>query len=138
MVSTGVYSDDLTDPDSTYIPTVALSSASAQTTVVGTVTGHEDSTTNRKARIGNIEFGRTKSSTDVRVLVKCNGLGPIAVCNEGGDIVAGDLLCTSTIQGVACKQANQTTVDASTCAKATGCVAFVGTEVVVVGCLYKF
>jgi lipopolysaccharide export system protein LptA len=146
VVSEGTYSDDDTDPDNTFIPVVSLSSSPESKAVVGVVHGYEGGDVVRRTRIGNIEFGRPKLSTDVRVLVRCSGMGPIAVCNEGGNVLVGDLLCTSTLTGVAKKQADQTAVKAFTCAKATGAVVFedaapdpTGNPVITtVGCVYKF
>jgi hypothetical protein len=64
------------------------------------------------------------------------GEGQINVCNEGGDIAAGDLICTSSIPGKGMKQADNV-VRSITVAKAREAVSFANnTEVKMIACIY--
>lgn len=47
---------------------------------------------------------RALSETDYRLTVNSVGEGAALVCNEGGDLQAGDLLCTSSVPGHLMKQ----------------------------------
>lgn len=80
-------------------------------------------------------FADTLSNNDV-CLVNALGEGQINVCNEGGDIVAGDLIVTSTMAGKGMKQSDDI-LRSMTVAKARESATFSSdTEVKQIACIY--
>jgi len=63
------------------------------------------------------------------------GEGQINVCNEGGDIQAGDLICTSSISGKGMRQSDDL-VHSYTVAKSRETITFSGTELKQIACIY--
>ena len=67
--------------------------------------------------------------------VNAVGEGQINVCGEGGDIQAGDLICTSSTSGKGMRQSDDL-VHSYTVAKARETVAFIGSEIKQIACIY--
>lgn len=63
------------------------------------------------------------------------GEGLVNVCNEGGDIAAGDLIVTSSVPGKGKKQADDI-LRGYTVAKAREAVTFSGSEIKQIACIY--
>jgi len=64
------------------------------------------------------------------------GEGLVNVCNEGGDIAAGDLIVTSSVPGKGKKQADDI-LRGYTVAKAREAVTFSGSEIKQIACIYQ-
>ena len=67
--------------------------------------------------------------------VNAVGEGQINVCGEGGNIQAGDLICTSSTSGKGMRQSDDL-VHSYTVAKSRETVTFTGTEFKQIACIY--
>lgn len=122
------------------IPIVSISSRRREPRAFGVVSSLESSGETRRVQVGNVSFMRRKSEgfCERRLVVNGSGEGGILACGSGGDIMVGDLLCTSSHPGVVEKQGTDI-VSNYTCAKATGGCKFAsegGQQLI--GCIYKF
>lgn len=139
VCSTGVYAgldnEDVTVDEA--IPIVAVSGSANDSTAFGVVSAVEPEGAHRSVAVGYLKFITSKPTHERRVRVNGAGEGGILVCGEGGDVLNGDLLCTSSFRGLAMRQRDQIVTNA-TCAKATCDAKFEGADAIMVGCIYKF
>jgi hypothetical protein len=119
------------------IPIVRICTTKEDPTAFGVISHLETVGDMRSIAVGNLRFLLHKPFMERRVRVNGAGEGGILVCNEGGNIKNGDLLCTSSKSGYAMKQ-NSVYVSNSTCAKSTCDLDFSLSDNDMVGCLYKF
>lgn len=143
LISTGAYrgldGEDVTVDES--VPVVTVSSRARDQRVFGVLSSVESVGGVRRVQVGNLAFERPKAYHERRVVVNGSGEGGILVCGEGGDISNGDYLCSSSLPGIAMRQA-ETYKCCFTCAKATGSVAFQRSgggddrAITMVGCVY--
>jgi hypothetical protein len=142
LVATGAFDcpdSDAIDVDEA-IPVVAVSDRAMDKRAFGVLSKVEAKRgLTRRIQVGNLCFIRPRKRADEwRVVVNGSGEGAIRVCGEGGDIEVGDLLCTSSVPGVAMRQADDI-VRNYTCAKATGSYAFgESSHAALIGCTYRF
>ena len=127
---------------------VARSSSPNQKTVIGVYSGYKDAS---KPIAGlsepvSLESGGTTMQTEAQyqsllddydpISINALGEGLINVCNEGGDIAAGDLIVTSTMAGKGMKQSDDI-VRSMTVAKARESATFSSdTEIKQIACIY--
>lgn len=119
------------------IPIVEICTTKNDPTAFGVVSHLEPVGDVRSVAVGNLRFLLHKPFMERRVRVNGAGEGGILVCNEGGNIQNGDLLCTSSKKGFAMKQ-DSVYVSSSTCAKSTCDHDFSLSDNEMIGCLYKF
>jgi hypothetical protein len=121
------------------IPVVELSRGARDARAFGVVSDLEAPGPTRSVSVGFLRFVLPKPVRERRVRVNGCGEGAILVCGENGDVRNGDLLCTSSLCGVAMRQLGEFVTN-YTCAKATGSAAFRGADASprLVGCVYKF
>jgi hypothetical protein len=139
VCSTGKYAglsgEDVTIDES--IPIVKICTDAEDPTVFGVVSDVEHTGNARSVAVGHMKFILPKPFSERRVRVNGAGEGGILVCNEGGDIRNGDLLCSSSTKGYAMKQ-DSIYVTNYTCAKATCNANFSAGSSTLIGCVYKF
>jgi hypothetical protein len=128
VISTGQYKD-LDNSDIIRIdeatPIVALSTQEKDSRIFGVVAGFEQpGTDKREFKIGTIIFTKAKEKQDIKLVVNGSGEGALLVCDYFGPIKNGDLLCSSPIPGLACKQ-DDNIIRSYTVAKATADCDFV-------------
>lgn len=141
LVATGDYcgldGEDVTVDEA--IPIVRVSTRARDARVFGVMSSVEDAGPVRRVRVGNLAFDRPKLATERRVVVNGSGEGGILVCGEGGNIINGDYLCSSSRPGLAMRQ-SQPYQCTFTCGKSTTSVAFASersaNDAVMVGCIY--
>ena len=147
VASTGVYHnlDGLETPTiDEALPVVELCCRAKDPRIFGVIAGFEDDgVPHRVFRLGTMRFRVAKTDVDgVRqktVIVNSLGEGGIWVCDQGGPILNGDLLTTSSRDGFAMRQGDDDVVRSYTVAKATCDCAFGdgGCRVRFIGCVYK-
>ena len=87
------------------IPIVRLSRKAYDSRVFGVVCNIEEANDKtRSFRIGNMQFRHNKKVINSKVVVNSHGEGGIWVCDIGGPLKQGDLICSSTIPGLGMKQ----------------------------------
>ena len=117
-------------------PIVKLTTTYKSKKVFGVISNKEDVDGNgdRSFLVGN--FGSTLGEkTDNRLYINSVGEGGILVNNQNGNIENGDLLCSSSTTGIACKQEDDI-VRNYTIGKATMDYNFTGNENKLIGCVY--
>lgn len=116
------------------IPVVALTTSKADKSVFGVVGGFGAGSS---FKIGNINFHLPDIFSATRCIVNTVGEGGIWVCDEGGDLMNGDLVMSSSVPGMGCKQEDDV-VRSCTVAKVTCDCHFTQTvRKMFVGCVYK-
>ena len=93
------------------VPVVALTASREDPAVFGVVSGFKRG----DFKIGNIGF---RIPLSMRTVVNSVGEGGIWVCDEGGDFANGDLIVSSSLPGVGCRQRDDV-VRSHTAAKIT-------------------
>ena len=117
-------------------PIVKLTTTYKSKKVFGVISNKEDVDGNgeRSFLVGN--FGSSiGEKTDNRLYINSVGEGGILVNNQNGNIENGDLLCSSSTTGIACKQEDDI-VRNYTIGKATMDYNFTGNENKLIGCVY--
>ena len=115
-------------------PIVKLTTTAKSKKVFGVISAKEDGN-NREFKVGVFTSNMGKRE-DNRLFINSIGEGGILVCNENGNIENGDLLCSSSIQGIACKQ-DDDIVRNYTIGKATQYYNFIDSnERKLIGCVY--
>ena len=116
-------------------PIIRLSSKLKSKTVYGVISSREINDNGKRtfsvgtfsSIVGNLE--------DNRLVINSIGEGGILVNNEFGNIENGDLLCSSSTTGIACKQ-DDDIVRNYTIGKATQDYNFISNENKLIGCVY--
>jgi hypothetical protein len=130
------------------LPVVRLSGRRHDPAAFGVIASFEDARPNRTFRLANMTFTHPKvRAAGPKVELNSAGEGGILVCDQGGDLRAGDLLTTSDRPGLAMRQLKRRrgteerddVVRAHTVAKITcDCTFLPGESRRFVGCVYKF
>jgi len=147
VISTGKYNsiihDNKQDDPSTDIinvndaqPIVELSNKVRDKRVYGIISNVETKDTQREYGAGVFMSVVNKKIEKQRLFINSVGEGGIKVCNENGNISNGDLLTTSSKEGLAMKQ-NDGIMKNYTIGKATQDYNFTGdTDYKLIGCVY--
>ena len=117
-------------------PIIRLSSKLKSKTVYGVISSREITNDNGKRIFSVGTFSSIVGDLeDNRLVINSLGEGGILVNNEFGDIENGDLLCSSSTTGIACKQDTDFIMN-YTIGKATMDYNFTGNENKLIGCVY--
>ena len=147
VISTGQYNSIIhdnkqDDPSTNEItvndaqPIVALSNKVRDKRVYGIISDIETKDKQRDFGVGVFMSIVNKKILNERLFINSVGEGGIKVCNENGNISNGDLLTTSSKEGLAMKQ-NDCIVKSYTIGKATCDYNFNGdTDYKLIGCVY--
>ena len=147
VISTGKYNSIIhdineNDPSTSDIsvdeaqPIVELSNKVRDKRVYGVISNVETKDSERKFGTGLFMSVVNKKIEKQRLFINSVGEGGIKVCNENGNISNGDLLTTSSKEGLAMKQ-NDGIVKNYTIGKATCDYTFTGnTDYKLIGCVY--
>ena len=143
--ATGLYNSINVAPDGSVItiteptvnesqPIVKLTTSAKSKKVYGVISAKEDGDSrNFSVGVFNSSYGER---TDNRLFINSVGEGGILVCNENGNIENGDLLCSSSISGIAMKQTEEYVAN-FTIGKATMDYNFTDSnERKLIGCVY--
>ena len=104
--------------------------------VYGVISNKEDSEDGKRVYGDGAFVSIVSDLNDNRLYINSIGEGGILVCNEGGNIENGDLLCSSNTTGIAMKQ-DDDIVRNYTIGKATQDYNFVDSnERKLIGCVY--
>lgn len=118
------------------VPVVELSTASRDARVFGVLSRREADGPSRSFRVGSMGFHLPRPCGDTpRIVVNSGGEGCILVCGCNGPIRNGDLLVSSSREGVAMRQ-DDDLVRACTVAKATSSSSQVADATHLIGCVY--
>jgi hypothetical protein len=87
------------------VPTVALTSRARDPTAFGVVSREEEPGPRRVYRLASVAFGSDKAAPgEAKVVVNSVGEGGMWVCDEGGPLSNGDLVCSSSTPGLGMRQ----------------------------------
>lgn len=139
LIATGAYAgldgSSLATMDEA-IPIVSLCTIARDPRVFGVMSSRETTDRVRTFRIGSMGFSLPRRPSDQsRVIVNSGGEGCILVCAENGPICNGDLLASSSCDGIAMRQGDDF-VRSFTVAKATCACSFQLSERILIGCVY--
>lgn len=116
-------------------PIIRLSSKLKSKTVYGVISSREINDNGKRTFSVGSFSSIVGELQDNRLVINSLGEGGILVNNEFGDIENGDLLCSSSTTGIACKQ-DDDIVRNYTIGKATMDYNFTGNENKLIGCVY--
>ena len=117
-------------------PIVRLTTTAKSKKVYGVISNKEDSEDGKRVYGDGAFVSIVSDLNDNRLYINSIGEGGILVCNEGGNIENGDLLCSSNVKGIAMKQ-DDDIVRNYTIGKATQDYNFVDSnERKLIGCVY--
>ncbi len=87
------------------VPTVAITARARDPTAFGVVSREEEPGPRRVYRLASVAFGSDKAAPgEAKVVVNSVGEGGMWVCDEGGPLSNGDLVCSSSYPGMAMRQ----------------------------------
>jgi hypothetical protein len=82
------------------IPTIRLSSSAKQKSVIGVMSDKEEQYEDRIYSIGSFHSIVNKQDGDTRIIINSLGECTMWICNQGGNLTNGDLICSSDVPGL--------------------------------------